>query len=120
MDKIILSKRVAVALEKALSNNLNNKAIVLKTHADILFNEDLSRWKGDNYKYLNELSLEDMAIALYVGYEVEETPEEKILIKYEEFKEYQELRLDDFEDGFCVGIEFCLDALGIEIKGINK
>ena len=119
MDKIILSKRVAVALEKALSNNFNNKGIVLKTHADILFNEDLSRWKGDNYKYLNELSLEDMAIALYVGYEVEETPEEKIKEHYDVFTNKEQF-LDVFINGYELGVKNTLYELGVEIEGINR
>ena len=113
MDKIILSKRVAVALEKALSNNFNNKGIVLKTHADILFNEDLSSWKGENYKHLNELSLEDMAIALYVGYQVEESPEEKLLNLYGYYIENSDNGIE--EDV----IETVLEILGIKIEGIN-
>ena len=112
MEKIILSKRVAVALEKALSNNLNNKEVILKIHSDVC-NYDYKDWSGGNFQYLNELSLEQMAIALYVGYQVEETPEEKLLNLYGYYIENSDNGIE--EDV----IETVLEILGIKIEGIN-
>jgi len=118
MDKIILTKRQAVALEKALENNFT-KENVLKTHASIQF-EERGQWKGDNYKYLNEISLEGMAIALYVGYEVEETPEEKVLKKLKYVSSEEADFTTEYYCGFMDGIVSVLLAYGIQIKGINK
>lgn len=125
-EKIVLSKHVAVALGKALSNHLNNKEEVLKTHADISINKN-GKWIGGNFQYLNELSLEQMAIALYVGYEVEETPEEKLLNvwqstwdEYNRITDFQNRPGGGYENGFAKGIEKAIDILGIQIKGINK
>ena len=113
MNKITLTKRQAVALEKALEN-LFTKETVLKTHASIELKEK-EKWKGSKYEYLNELTLEEMAIALYRGYEVEETKEEKVL----------SLTKTHFDDKFCGywyirGITDTLNGLEIKIKGINE
>lgn len=118
MDKIILTKRQAVALEKALEN-LFTKETVLKTHASIELKEK-EKWKGSNYQYLNELTLEEMAIALYRGYEVEQTPEEKVLKKLNYVSSEEADFTTEYYSGFTDGIVSVLQAYGIQIKGINK
>ena len=115
MDKIILTKRQAVALEKALENNFT-KEIVLKTHVSVHLKDD-GKWKGDNYQYLNQLSIEQMAIALYVGYELEKTKEEIILETYEYCNGFNDEKLRNF---YKRGIYDLLNILDMKVKGINE
>jgi hypothetical protein len=54
--------------------------------------------------------------AIINGYEVEETPEERIKETFERFERSEVGR----EVGFAGGIKFSLNELGIKIEGINK
>lgn len=69
------------------------------------------------------LHLDTLIKALYVGYEIEETAEEIIKRKVEKLRktraEYQALDVQLITDGQMEGIKFTLDALGIEIEGVN-
>lgn len=59
-----------------------------------------------------------------VGYEIEETPEEKITANYLDKKRKWEESPEPFdvewEKGFTAGIRYVLDNLNIKIKGINE
>lgn len=116
MKKVKVSKEVATALEKAIK--VSGKEALLNDHANIL------SWTLDCYLPLNELSIWKMAQILINGYEVEETPEEKVKSLYENCINSR----DKFKFGCkyyiswnaeARGIENCLNRLGITIKGIN-
>jgi hypothetical protein len=102
MKKVIISNEEANALEIALEMCGGDKASVSQYHGV----EGL--WEGKR-KALNDLDLETVNIALYVGYEVEPGPEEKVLEYYNEL-----------EHGFARGaVTVTLNILNIQIKGIN-
>lgn len=72
-------------------------------------------WTSEEKMPLSQITAEQLATALIVGYEVETTPHEVIA------KEYIELLTDTsyYGDGFADGIEFTLNTLGITVKGVN-
>lgn len=124
MEKVKVSKVQAAAIENWLNeygvNHEKPKERMLKSHCGN------GEW-CDGAESLNDLSVEDMAKALYIGYEVEETPEDKLLEKFGKGRVEAvaaELRKDSEEKSFCMGygagIVDALDTLGIKIKGINE
>lgn len=58
------------------------------------------------------MSLDTLIRALYIGYDIELTPEEKILSNWEQ-------RKDEGYAGYKRGVLDTLNALNITIKGIN-
>ncbi|HEY4622672.1 MAG TPA: hypothetical protein VIH12_02370 [Solibacillus sp.] len=72
---------------------------------------------------LSELSMEQLATALIVGYEVEMTPHEEIAVIYK--RHYPKSRVVPgstekyFSKGYVKGIKFTLGKLGITIEGVN-
>jgi hypothetical protein len=98
--KALLSKEEARALEVALEMSGGDRASVSQYHgADGL-------WDG-NRKPLNDLDIETINLALYVGYEIEPGPEDKVL-------EYYQNNMDA-----APVIEDVLNLLNIYIPGIN-
>src|SRR5690606_7015293 len=77
---------------------------------------------GSDLKILHSLELETLMAAFVNGYEIEETPEEKLLKYYknEANFQYREDYGDGHRDGILTGIESTLNILGIKIEGINK
>jgi hypothetical protein len=76
-------------------------------------------WDGDRAP-LNELDLDTVCRALYVGYEVEDGPEEKILKQYQEQNEFKsKFPKTEYHDGHLDGIRITLDVFNIQVKGIN-
>jgi len=69
------------------------------------------------------LHLDTLIKALYVGYEIEETPQESIKRKVEKSRttidEYAALDVQIWHRGYIEGIRYTLDTLGIEIEGVN-
>jgi hypothetical protein len=68
---------------------------------------------------VNELSNDDFIAALYVGYEVEQTPEEKVREYFERSKpvgHHCEMQPGDFK---VMAIKHTLNLLGITIEGVN-
>jgi hypothetical protein len=102
MNKVMISKEEAVALESALEVGGGDKSNVVQWHA-----KDL--WDG-NRAALNNLDLDTVCAALYVGYEIEPGPEEKILDLYKFYS----------DNGIASEvIEEVLGIFEIPIKGIN-
>jgi hypothetical protein len=103
MEKVLINKEEAEALESALEINGGDKANVVAWHAAN------GLWDG-NRAPLNDLDLDDVCRALYVGYEVETDPEEKIVDLYESYPP---------EGSYRALINEVLSTLNIQIKGIN-
>jgi hypothetical protein len=110
---VLLTKEQAEALEFA-------KAKVKK--------EDIVRWHVDHIwtdeeKPLRGLSLDTLITALYVGYEIEPSPEEKITKIYKEaqdfYKKYIAEASGSFHAGQLEGIRITLDLFNHKIKGVN-
>ena len=102
MEKLKVSKEIKEQLDYVTSVSDNKN--ILRTHTE-------EGWK--NRYVLNQLTLEELCICLYIGYELEESPEQLLL------KKYKNVSKNDFGNGVKCGIEFTLYMLNIEIEGIN-
>lgn len=105
MEKLKVNKDLEWALRDLLSRNRDSYPYdyILKIQAT---NKE---WMGDWYP-LRKLSVSEMAKAIYVGYELELTPEEKVIEYYNGLHEMCEKEI----------IRETLDLLELKIKGINK
>jgi hypothetical protein len=106
MEKVVLSKDVAEAIERWLTTR--TKEELLKLHA-----EDDCGWIMV-YESLIGVPLMTLASALVNGYEVEATPEEKIKNVYDCYS--CDTRYDI---GVRYGIRRTLELLGKPIPGVN-
>jgi hypothetical protein len=103
MEKVKLTSKQATGLEHAVKlhkkgYNYDGKTSIISLHASG------EEW-GNECEPLNDLSLNTLIIALYIGYEVEQTEQEKI----------QELwNRPDSTSAFRFIIELTLKALGRE------
>lgn len=118
-SRVILTKPQAAALQSALAERVTAEN-VLTVHAKYP-----NGWTAVRAP-LNGLPLRTVAFALYVGYDVEETPEERIKAKYkrEEIAVMWACAGADgnaisYSNGYRDGIQFTLDALGVKIRDVN-
>lgn len=100
MEKVLLSKEAAKALETALEGVNGDKESVSQYHATS------GLWEG-KCQALNVLGLKEVNTALYVGYEIEAGPEEKVIEYYEQHIQFRG------------AIREVLNLFSIEVKGIN-
>lgn len=108
MDKVMLTQEEVKALESALTLSDGDKAHVVQWRATELFDGERAP--------LNEMDLNTVCRALYVGYEVEESPEDKILKFYKSLDTRREFSADWHVS---LAITKTLNLLNIKIKGIN-
>jgi hypothetical protein len=102
LNKVELNQAEVDALVSALEVCGGDKASVIHWHAQNLFD--------GKRKPLNDLDLDTICRALYVGYELEPSPEEQVLKIYNFYR----------DNGFAREvIEEVLAALKVEIKQIN-
>jgi hypothetical protein len=111
VNKVILTKEQAEALESA-------KSIQIEEGYDL---SNIVAWKvNDLFSHdeeaLNQLELDTLIKALYVGYEVEKSPEEKVRDYYHSIIETNTTPIMNIK---IATIEKTLDLLGIKIKGVN-
>lgn len=108
-EKVKVSKEVAEVIEI-----LKDAKRPLHEMVKHYLNDDFI-WTLE-FKCLDNLSNDDFIRALYVGYEVEQTPEEKILAEYNWHKPFD----CSIEGGiYREGMKFVLNAYNIRIKGVN-
>ena len=117
MDKIILTKRQSEAVELLIKESDLEGAIDL-----VVTKGGRDRdWQRKELSSLNELSYKEILRALYVGYETEETNEERLFTLFKEAQEKSMLEDEDnYGYGYCSGIKETLKILNIKIKGINE
>ena len=109
--KVKVSRDVANFIESCKSNGTFYwEDELLYGHASFMNGSDVA--VREDAKCLNKYSTFELAQILVLGYEVEETPEEKLLNFYNR-------KLGE-NDCMCDGIYETLQCLGIQIKGINK
>lgn len=116
VEKLKVSREVADAIEKLSDLDASQ----------ILMAHSIEGGWPQKTNALNGLSMEQLAIALIVGYEVEMTPHEEIAKEYANAKAEESLgyvlkdELLAFRNlGVVKGIEFTLNTLGITVKGVN-
>lgn len=121
MEKVILKKEHADAIEFALNTE---RLAYYKNPDELLKSHIRSKCFLDEMFPLRSIDHITLAKALYVGYEVEQTPEEKLLNYFSCLKskinsnEGNEKSLATMK-GEAVGVQLTLAILGIKIKGIN-
>lgn len=108
MEKVLLTKAQSEALENAL-DFCGKKSLVVENHLTAV-------WSGSR-RPLSELSTEKLLDALIEGYEIEPSPEEKLLAFYESLCD--ETDFNSYEAGVKCGLVEALNILEIPIKGVN-
>jgi len=106
VEKVKVSHEVAEAIE-------DRKRISRYTFKDFMKAAVSQQQFSTSASALNSLSVERLAEILINGYEIEVTPEEKILDKFNRMKH---IDWDMYTDG----MTFVLDVLDIKINGINE
>jgi hypothetical protein len=102
VEKVLLTKEQAEALESAFEICGGSKANVVDSHITEI-------WDGKQAE-LNKVDLNTLCTALYVGYEVEPGPEDRVLEIYNSHPTSGYTRKV---------ISEVLDAYDIKVKGIN-
>jgi hypothetical protein len=112
-EKVKVSRATADLIE-ILTEDYNNEEIVSLFTAKKLV------------KQAYELSLDALIRALYIGYEVEETPEEQLQSAYLHHIAQSNSKDPNMPDGervmyanYAHGIKFALNTLNIKIEGVN-
>ncbi|MBE7896021.1 hypothetical protein G7L40_21045 [Paenibacillus polymyxa] len=110
MDKVILTKAQAQVIERLLKRGCAREELV---HDHILSGE-----YSEENKALSDMTPDKLIRALYIGYEVEQTMEERMLAHFKEPKGY--LAEYDTENViYRKGMAKALEIAGIKVPGIN-
>lgn len=109
--KVKVSKEVAEAVEFQLTKRSSEELLKRKAKHDAGHG-----WFINRSAVLNELSFDQLAQALYVGYEVKKSPKEELasIYKYYKFEAYT-TDMTAYADG----IERAVSILGLKIEGVN-
>lgn len=118
VEKLKVSQEVADSIEYIKEKNYGfNGAMSLHASDGWAFEETCS---------LSKLSMEQLATALIVGYEVAMTPYEEIAKEYKNAEQEKDACFDVSDknlayenQGIMSGIKFTLNTLGITIEGVN-
>jgi hypothetical protein len=111
--KLFVSKSQAEALDGIISNQEQFEAIRAHMGSDGL------GWSRLDRAALNGMSIENLIGALVFGYEVEKTPEEKLLHMYENPLIRYAATNSSTTTAYKQGITDALNAVGKVIEGIN-
>lgn len=110
MVKVKLPREVADAIERLRNDGYSEYQIAWNVCNVKYPHRDLSKLDG--------LNGDTILRALYIGYEVESTPEDKVKEYYEQ--QVNVLSKDQFkQDNTPYAIRMVLDLLEIQIKGVN-
>ncbi|MFP7201933.1 hypothetical protein SFC08_13240 [Lysinibacillus halotolerans] len=121
IEKLRVNKEVAAAIE-AIKRFDSDYATLVSSHVNTKKNN--TSWTHEAHKSLNDLSIDEFIRALYVGYEIEQTPKDIAKELYEHFLNnacdlkipYPDRR---FATGYYQAIEKMneLFELGLELEG---
>lgn len=115
MDKVKLTKNQAKALEIAM--RIYKPVKILLQHGN-----DPNNWL-DEVSALGTLDFDTLVKAIYIGYDVELSPQEKLSSKYEVVKSLIANEKDkenkSYFEGVKDGIEIAVKLLELKIEGIN-
>jgi hypothetical protein len=110
MSILTLKKNVALAVESVMMNN--SKEDIIKFHID------RDEWTGE-WSPLNSLTLDYLVRAVYIGYEIEKTPEEKVKELYDSYGPSRHGKREPSDERVRMGIKLTLNTLGMKVEGIN-
>lgn len=109
-EKVVITKKQAEAIELFIASGHWDKKDILVAHG-----KNIHGW--DKYKGINGMEFDTLAKALYIGYEVEPTPEDIIRNRYLEAKRLRNCCIHkDYNQGQIDGIEMVLRTLKIKIE----
>ncbi|WP_348624245.1 hypothetical protein ABFT51_03270 [Paenibacillus peoriae] len=108
MDKAILSQAQAKAIDSIQAAYHWTAESFIRNHA-----ANPNQWI-EPYNVLNGVPLDFIIRALYIGYEVEQTVEEKLLAAYKAALPYQ--APDDVQSAFREGMKKACEITGIKVK----
>lgn len=111
-EPVVLTKEQAAAIDWVSKNYGNSFAIRLVSTS---VEHKPKCWSKPETVALNGLSLDELARALYVGYEIEKTQEERYEDVKKAYRRTVEYGFYDERDA----ILLTLDLLGITIEGVN-
>jgi hypothetical protein len=113
MDKVKITRKQAEVLETELKSShiQGDKSKFVKMYVN-LGDDD---WE-QGYP-LTCLDKDTLIRALYIGYEVEETPEDKVLKYFKSLKSGEDWETANYQNA--CGVVMTLDLLNIKIEGIN-
>ncbi|WP_099301947.1 hypothetical protein [Bacillus sp. Marseille-P3800] len=121
--QVVLTKKQAQAIEW-VSDNYGNPSTIRMAATKI--EPKLKFWSKPETIALNGLTFDELASALYAGYTVEKTQEEREMEVKELYASAHSsvVRVDTRGDillnqGRMQGVSRTLDLLGIEIQGVN-
>jgi len=114
-EKVKVGSEVAEALRDLFSrsSDVYSKEEIFKIHYKAV-NEG-EEWSGGTWQHLNKLSMSEMAQAMFVGYEVEETPEEKFNYFYDKYSKSK----IQFERDFLNGMIAVAEWFNLDVKREN-
>lgn len=114
MEKFKVSRAVATFIEDY------EKSYMYEGWDDKMLSEHAYQYCSGSYldESLKDVTPLQLSKILIYGYEVEKTPEEKLLDRYNYYR--RSARKSDYSRGVVVGIEMALTRLGIEVKGITS
>lgn len=116
-EKVKVSRELVRAFNWLSDANNHNKMKIAKDWLEE------RKFFHHEQKELIDIDFDTLIALIYGNYEIEETPEEKILATYQRQRAWQETN-DPYDrrahTAYGNAIVFTLDTLGIEIEGINK
>jgi hypothetical protein len=114
MEKVKITREQADEIVYQLQ--LHNNIEIVKMWRGVM----LSNWADREglAKCANDMPEDTLIRALYIGYEVEETPEDKVKQLY--FKLLRTDENDQYSTGMIAGMKQTLEALRIKIEGVNS
>ncbi len=122
IGKVTLDRSQAKALDELLYIWTDEDIEV--TRSTLVTEHVKGGWSDPELRAASDIPLDDFITALYVGYEIEKSPEERVQALYKEIS--REYMMSDFGSnnvpyyrGVSRGIERTIDALGMKIEGVN-
>ncbi|MFK4167659.1 hypothetical protein ACI2LM_15580 [Paenibacillus lautus] len=106
-----LTQEQADALILIMNHKPADEIVLLHSSMFIVTRE---RWR-DELDPLNDLSMDEMIRAIYFGYEIARTPEEKLLQEFEQ----AEARFGADSMAFKTGLQMAAEILGHKVAGVN-
>ena len=120
MNKVVLTKEQAKSMDELIETwgtdvdeKYRNKTLIREKTENL--------WFSSEYQSAKTIPDEDFIAALHYGYEVENTPEEKLREYWEGLNELHDggARFPDDYGIIMTGVQETLRILGIKIEGVN-
>lgn len=110
---VYITREQDVSIRFLANSGWSSKAIIKYYFG--LIDQEYSNTTAKSLYIIQDMNFDSLAIALYDSYEVEKTPDEKLV----EYYNKNELGTK-VNDGVIEGIRKTLEILDLKVKGINK